>query len=196
MTSLTDFIQVIPLDAHEEPEDIFASAPGLLYPDDTRNQHGDPGSTIVYKSATFGNIELKTADPKGEGERQLFSHYLWNSGIKLANLISIQEEPIWAVEGQSVLELGAGETVPTTQLEWLLIVAIAGVGLVGIVATLADAKEVSYYVNRSTEPSVNTQAGSYLRLSRPSRTRQQSVYGTGLAAAQSCTLTPEKSVAT
>lgn len=109
MASLTDFIQVIPPDDNEEPEDIFASAPGFLYPDDTRNQHGDPGSTIVYKSPRFGNVELKTADPAGEGERQLFSHYLWNAGIKMANLISDPDEPHWAVHDESVLELGAGE---------------------------------------------------------------------------------------
>lgn len=91
--------------------DIFASAPGLIFPDDLRNTHGDPGSVIVYKSPRFGNIELRTADPEGEAERQLFSHYLWNAGIHLANLISNEGDSKWNVQGERVLELGAGKIV-------------------------------------------------------------------------------------
>ncbi|KAK3684465.1 hypothetical protein LTR37_020242 [Vermiconidia calcicola] len=108
---LTNVIQVIPPDDANEPEDIFASAPGLIFTDDTRDQHGDPGSTIVYRSARFGNIELKTADPMGENERQLFGHYLWNAGIKMAELISDEEDVTWSVKGRRVLELGAGGSV-------------------------------------------------------------------------------------
>lgn len=115
MPPLTSFIQVIPSkDTDLDVEDIFACAPGLIFPDDTRNQHGDPGSTIVYQSPRFGDIELTTADPVREEERQLFSHYLWNAGIKLAGLISEVgdvdegEKWDWSVEGEKVLEFGAG----------------------------------------------------------------------------------------
>ncbi|KAK0879785.1 hypothetical protein LTR87_006422 [Friedmanniomyces endolithicus] len=110
--NLTDLIHIIPPDRDEEPEDIFASAPGLIFTDDTRNQHGDPGSIIVYKSKRFGDIELTTVDPEREDERQLFSHYLWNAGIKTAELISspAAEEAHWSVKGERVLELGAGVT--------------------------------------------------------------------------------------
>jgi hypothetical protein len=108
MLNLLDVVQIIPPDKDDEVEDIFASAPGLIFTDDTRNMHGDPGSTIVYKSARFGDIQLKTADPDGEEERQLFSHYLWNAGIKMAEMISNEREPKWSVEGKNVLELGAG----------------------------------------------------------------------------------------
>jgi EEF1A N-terminal glycine/lysine methyltransferase len=106
MSTLADLIQIIPPDREEDPEDIFASAPGLIITDDLRNQHGDPGSTIVYKSKRFGNIELQTADPEGENERQLFSHYLRNAGIKLAELISDEEGDggKWSVNDQTVLE--------------------------------------------------------------------------------------------
>ena len=97
MPTITDLIQIIPPDVADEPEDIFASAPGLIFTDDLRNFHGDPGSTII----------LTTADPTIEDERQLFSHYLWNAGIKLANLISA-EDSRWSVRGEKVLELGAG----------------------------------------------------------------------------------------
>ncbi|KAK4541450.1 hypothetical protein LTR36_008051 [Oleoguttula mirabilis] len=126
MSTLTDLIQIIQPDNEETPEDIFASAPGLIFTDDLRTLHGDPGTTIVYKSKRFGDIELKTADPEGEDDRRLFSHYLWNAGIKLAELISDDEAENgkWRVQGERVLELGAG------------------VGLGGIVATLAGADEV------------------------------------------------------
>lgn len=109
MPNLIDQIHIIPPDTANGPEDIFASAPGLIFTDDTRTLHGDPDSTIVYRSARFGSIELKTTDPSAEDERQLFSHYLWNSGIKLAGLVSDKSKEEWSVEGEDVLELGAGE---------------------------------------------------------------------------------------
>ncbi|KAK4554940.1 hypothetical protein LTR86_008088 [Recurvomyces mirabilis] len=130
MPSLTELIQVIAPDREEEPEDIFASAPGLIFPDDLLNHHGDTESTIIYKSRRFGDIELTVADPQGEDERRLFSHYLWNAGVKMAELVSGADDTgevegeEWSVRGQRVLELGAG------------------VGLGGIIATLAGAKEV------------------------------------------------------
>lgn len=114
MLSLTELIREIPATEEDSPEDIFASAPGFLFTDDLRNQHGDPGSIIVYKSERFGEISLTTADPNGEEERTLFSHYLWNAGILMAERVSGQrllnheEERQWSVKGHDVLELGAG----------------------------------------------------------------------------------------
>ena len=108
MPCLTDVVQVIPPDVDDEPEDIFAAAPGLIFPDDLRNQHGDPGSKIVYRSARFGDIELNTADPESEDDRKLFGHYLWNAGIKMAELISQEDAGKWSVKSKKVLELGAG----------------------------------------------------------------------------------------
>ncbi|KAF2767659.1 hypothetical protein EJ03DRAFT_275699 [Teratosphaeria nubilosa] len=127
MPSLTDLIQTIVDEGVEDDlEDIFAAAPGLIFPDDLRNNHGDERSTMIYKSRRFGDIELRTADPEAENERQLFSHYLWNAGIKMAELISNDEAEAgkWSVKDETVLELGAG------------------VGLDGIVATLAGTREV------------------------------------------------------
>ena len=108
MPNITELIQIIPPDADDKPEDIFAAAPGLIFTDDLRNLHGDLGSTIVYKSRRFGDIALRTAEPEGEDERKLFSHYLWNAGIKIAELISREDDSEWSVQDQSVLELGAG----------------------------------------------------------------------------------------
>lgn len=129
MPNLTDLVQVIPATEEEEPEDFFASAPGFLFTDDLRNQHGDPGSVIVYKNGRFGNLELRTADPEAEDERQLFSHYLWNAAVKLAELMSFEGEDDgdrgavdarWSVKGERVLELGAGWCFGETRLSRLL----------------------------------------------------------------------------
>jgi len=141
MQGLTDLIRTIPLGDADEPEDIFASAPGvyppasshlvldashvqrqpfadpcagILFTDDYRVEHGDPGSTVIYTSKRFGEVELKTADPDSEDDRRLFSHYLWNAGLLMAERVSgqrladDQERQRWDVQGQSILELGAG----------------------------------------------------------------------------------------
>ena len=105
---LTDKIQVISPSDSNEPEDIFASAHGSIFTDDIRNQHGDPGAVVVYKSRRFGDVELTVADPQEEDHRKLFSHYLWNAGVQLAELIQCDEDARWSVKGKKVLELGAG----------------------------------------------------------------------------------------
>ncbi|EME87717.1 uncharacterized protein MYCFIDRAFT_75560 [Pseudocercospora fijiensis CIRAD86] len=112
-------------DDDEEPEDIFASAPGLIFPDDTRDMHGDDRSVLVYKSQRFGDIELRTANPEQEADRQLFAHYLWNAGIKMAELISNEPDARWTVKGERVLELGAGG-IACFRKEYARVLAIAG----------------------------------------------------------------------
>nr|POE88411.1 protein n-methyltransferase nnt1 [Quercus suber] len=107
MSALTDLIRIVSTDVEDEPEDIFAYTPGLIFTDDLRNIHGDPSSTIVYLSGKYGEIALRTADPETENERKLFSHYLWNAGIKMAELVSGDDET-WTVKNETVLELGAG----------------------------------------------------------------------------------------
>jgi nicotinamide N-methyltransferase len=102
------------------PEDILSSSLGVIFPDDITNQHGSLESSVIYLSPTFGAITLSLADPKGEDSRRLFSHFLWNAGLQLAEFIEENEED-WAVRGESVLELGAGT------------------GLAGIVASLKGA---------------------------------------------------------
>lgn len=95
-------------------EDIFASAPGLIFTDDLCNSHGNPGSSIVYISKHYGDLEFTLADPEGEDERRLFAHYLWNSSIQIGELLGSghrgEDECSrkWRVMGERVLELGAG----------------------------------------------------------------------------------------
>ena len=98
-------------------EDIFSSPIGFIFTDDLRNQHGDPGSSVIYKSKAFGDKELKLVDPEGEDGRRLFAQYLWNSGVLMAELIGGGTPDgkamegrggSWSVVGEKVLELGAG----------------------------------------------------------------------------------------
>ena len=99
----------------ESSEDIYSNAVGLFFPDNISTFHGDPGSHVTYLSKRFGNIELRLADPFNQEERTLFAHYIWNSGIQMAEFISQANDPTkterdlrWDVGGETVLELGAG----------------------------------------------------------------------------------------
>lgn len=119
-----------------DPEDIFGSSLGGVFTDDLQNQHGDdPETVIVYKNARHGNLEFRTADINGEEERRKMAHYLWNAGVLMAELVGggleegqimpvdtngnecwksrgwwleKEEEKLWSVKGESVIELGAG----------------------------------------------------------------------------------------
>ncbi|KAI9727690.1 MAG: hypothetical protein M1828_005918 [Chrysothrix sp. TS-e1954] len=122
---LTDTIQVRYKHAATSPEDILADCDGSLFPDETRNQHGDPDAVVTYRSTQFGDITLSIADPASEESRKLFAHSLWNAGIYLSGLISERSsDSRWSVVDETVLELGAG------------------VGLCGIISALSGAKEV------------------------------------------------------
>lgn len=97
------------------PEEIYSNAIGLLFPDNVLTYHGDPGSYVTYLSKRFGNVKLNLVDPYNHGEHVLFAHHIWNSGIQMAELISQAHDPLkvendgrWSVEGEQVLELGAG----------------------------------------------------------------------------------------
>ncbi|KAF2850205.1 hypothetical protein T440DRAFT_397583 [Plenodomus tracheiphilus IPT5] len=113
-----------PTSAPLEPEDIFSSSLGLF--SDLQNQHGEnPDTVILYNNARHGQLEFRTADVNGEEQRRKFAHYLWNAGVLMGELVGGRAAPRWSVQGERVLELGAG------------------VGLGGIVSALAGAKEVA-----------------------------------------------------
>ena len=120
---LSSLIRVPTTSESSSVEDIFSSALGLVFTDDLCNHHGDPGSSVIYKSKRFGDLELRLVEPSGEDERKLFAHYLWNAAVLMAEMIAgVEEEEEndgrdvkigrgseWSVEGEEVLELGAGE---------------------------------------------------------------------------------------
>lgn len=114
-----------------DPEDIFGSSLGGVFTDDLQNQHGtDANTRIVYSSTRYGSLEFLTADPNDEEQRRKFAHYLWNAGVLVGELVggrpesecaereenlgeggwwvSEEEGKCWNVEGERVLELGAG----------------------------------------------------------------------------------------
>ncbi|KAK4191405.1 hypothetical protein QBC35DRAFT_520730 [Podospora australis] len=90
-----------------EPEDFLASSLGVIFPDDP--------------------LQFALAEVKAEEDRHLFSHYLWNSSLMLAELIeagtlglTIPHNPTIAppisdfdVSGLSSIELGAGTALPS-----------------------------------------------------------------------------------
>lgn len=106
-----------------DPEDILSSALSVIFPDDITNQHGDSTTSVIYLSPLFGPLTLSLADPQGEDNRKLFSHFLWNAGLQLAEFIEGDRKE-WGVKREDVLELGAGT------------------GLAGLVAGLSGAKRV------------------------------------------------------
>lgn len=105
----------LPEVANPPAEEVYSKAVGLLFPDNVRTFHGDPGSHITYLSKRFGEMKLSLVDPHDQDEHALFAHHIWNSGIQMAEFISDAGDPTkeerdarWDVTGHSVLELGSG----------------------------------------------------------------------------------------
>ncbi|PTB63534.1 hypothetical protein BBK36DRAFT_1171747 [Trichoderma citrinoviride] len=123
-------------DEPDGPEDYLSTSLGVIFPDDIVNQHGDAEHSLVYASPKLPKpLLIELADPEGETDRRLFSHYLWNASLLLAELIERdslekeEEEGATDVEegkdeglgkgvsfdtrGLSTLELGAGTALPS-----------------------------------------------------------------------------------
>ncbi|KAJ2891734.1 Protein N-methyltransferase NNT1 [Zalerion maritima] len=112
------------------PEDFLASSLSVIFPDDATNQHGDARQTLVYTSPHLPKpLQLTLCDPTQE-DRRLFSHFLWNSSLLLAELVecSTLSVPLsvpshlpspnsltssWNVADKSTIELGAGTALPS-----------------------------------------------------------------------------------
>lgn len=112
--------------AHLFPDDTppFHGNPGqhLLY---SSPRYGDL-NIMVPSYPSSGNPSEETAAPQPKGDesvnqvdagRKLYAHLLWSAGMVVAEGVEMADEPgsegteardIWAVEGESVLELGAG----------------------------------------------------------------------------------------
>lgn len=131
--SLTARISLAGDDA-SQPEDFFASSLGIIFTDDVTNQHGDAENSLLYTSPHLPKpLLIDLADPVGDEDRRLFSHFLWNSSLLLAELIErdsldgggAEGEPAggklgslghgvsFDVAGHHILELGAGTALPS-----------------------------------------------------------------------------------
>ncbi|UNI24442.1 Nicotinamide N-methyltransferase [Purpureocillium takamizusanense] len=123
------------------PEDYLSTSLGVIFPDDVTNQHGDAEHSLVYASPHLPRpLLLDLADPEGETDRRLFSHYLWNASLLLAELVErdtlgvedaelhpgggngedgarvvpgLGEGVSFDVRGKAVAELGAGTALPS-----------------------------------------------------------------------------------
>ncbi|KAL1837325.1 hypothetical protein VTJ49DRAFT_3984 [Mycothermus thermophilus] len=126
----------------EDPEDYLASSLGVIFPDDVSNQHGDANHGLLYTSPHLPKpLAFALADVNAERDRYLFSHYLWNAALLLAELVEAgtlglavdgkageggglllwddtvapKEGPsgLFDVTGLSTIELGAGTALPS-----------------------------------------------------------------------------------
>ncbi|KAF8864233.1 hypothetical protein BDZ45DRAFT_711966 [Acephala macrosclerotiorum] len=145
---LTDKIRLSGPDTND-PENILSSSLGVIFPGDITNQHGDATSSVIYLSPLFGPITLSLADPQGEDNRRLFSHFLWNAGLQLAEFIEEGKDEVgrdWGVKGEEVLELGAGTGLAG------LVAGLKGAGRV--VVSDYPAKEVLGNITANVERNV------------------------------------------
>ncbi|KAK8035012.1 hypothetical protein PG993_010007 [Apiospora rasikravindrae] len=72
----------------DEPEDYLSDSLGAIFPDDVTNSHGDPDQSLLYTSPYLPKpLEVRVADPIETKDRLLFSHYLWNASLLLAELV-------------------------------------------------------------------------------------------------------------
>jgi predicted nicotinamide N-methyase len=151
MAALTTRLSLTGPDA-ADPEDFFGASLGVVFPDDITNQHGDADHGLLYTSPNLPHgIPLALAKVNSEDDRRLFSHYLWNSSLLLAELIeagtlglTIPYErriapPLseFDVSGLTMIELGAGT------------------GLLSIMAGLLGAKRV-VVTDYPTQPVLET----------------------------------------
>ncbi|KAL7269785.1 hypothetical protein RUND412_007542 [Rhizina undulata] len=114
---LTNKIEILE-DTDSDATDIFEQSLFTIFAD-SRNQHGEPGQYVVYKSGVYGDLKLRLADPD-PSNNSLFAHFLWNAGLQAAEIIITGEI---SMANETVLEFGAGA------------------GLPGIVSALSGAKE-------------------------------------------------------
>ncbi|KAK2793276.1 hypothetical protein FQN50_010016 [Emmonsiellopsis sp. PD_5] len=138
-----------------DPEDVLTSFLPHLFPDEAPSCLGEPGKAVAYASGIWGDVTVMVPDyPKeeeeeegedGQGEdvleggggveegRRLFAHYLWGGGLVIAEGIERgaagsrgERDMLWRVEGERVLEVGAGAALPS------LIASLAGAAQVTI----------------------------------------------------------------
>lgn len=121
----------------EQPEDFLGESLGVIFPDDVLTNHGEASNSLRYSSPYLPkSFYIRLADPDTEDDRRLFSHYLWNASLMLAEFIEAGTldvqlpkrlgceggaalvdgrfgENQFDVRGLSTIELGAGTALPS-----------------------------------------------------------------------------------
>ncbi|RFU76951.1 nicotinamide n-methyltransferase [Trichoderma arundinaceum] len=128
-------------DEPDGPEDYLSTSLGVIFPDDVTNQHGDAEHSLIYASPKLPKpLLIELADPEGETDRRLFSHYLWNASLLLAELIERDSLDPAATEAEREAGLGAGLSFDTRGLATLELGA--GTALPSMMAGLLGAGSV------------------------------------------------------
>ncbi|RYP27968.1 hypothetical protein DL767_007433 [Monosporascus sp. MG133] len=71
-----------------EPEDILGESLAVIFPDDVAVQHWDPDHALAWTSPHLPRpLRLARTEPPDRDDRYLFSHYLWNASLLLAELV-------------------------------------------------------------------------------------------------------------
>ncbi|EEH45322.1 uncharacterized protein PADG_01472 [Paracoccidioides brasiliensis Pb18] len=135
----------LPTTSDDDAEDLLTSFLPHLFPDEAPSCLGEPGQALAYESGLWGDVTVIVPDYPKRGEeedrlgkgggveegRRLFAHYLWGGGLVVAEGIEKataaqgEKDTIWCVNGERVLELGAGAALPS------------------LISTLAGAAEVT-----------------------------------------------------
>lgn len=129
----------------EDPEDILSSSLGVIYPDDVTSLHGDADHGLLYISPHLPRpLGISLSNPQRDEDRRLFSHYLWNSSLLLAEFVEagtlgLGSDPdgsgspslhppvsTFDVTSLAILELGAGTALPS------LLASLLGAGEVAV----------------------------------------------------------------
>ncbi|KAK0651753.1 nicotinamide N-methyltransferase [Cercophora newfieldiana] len=129
-----------------DPEDFLATSLGVIFPDDVTNQHGDAEHGLEYKSPHLPKpLQIILSDPKGDRDRSLFSHFLWNSSLLLAELVEAGTLGLDRVASQSFAkDLGnLGPPVSEFNVDGLATFELgAGTALPSVMSTLLGARRV------------------------------------------------------
>lgn len=130
----------------DDPEDLLSSSLGVIFPDDVNVQHGDADHGLVYTSPHLPKpLNISLFDPEGEGDRRLFSHYLWNSSLLLAELIEAGTLGLKSESGNGTSAVGDGQSVPASAFSVTSLTTLelgAGTALPSLVSALLGASEV------------------------------------------------------
>ncbi|GAA5901319.1 hypothetical protein JCM6882_007746 [Rhodosporidiobolus microsporus] len=88
--------------------DLFADALSTIF-DEHMPAQGDPGRIFTYSPPSSTGLSPLTCRIPPQQVNSLFAHHVWSAGLRMADVLA---EGKVKVEGEDVLELGAGAGIP------------------------------------------------------------------------------------